>query len=55
MWVSSITFKRHAQGAMMLLENDPAENVNISGEVEHQAQVKQLSQLLNAGWKGVLP
>jgi iduronate 2-sulfatase len=37
------------------LQNDLAENINISGSAEHREIVEQLSQMLTDGWQGVLP
>ena len=37
------------------LERDADENNNVAGAPEHKELVKQLSQLLNSGWKHALP
>jgi iduronate 2-sulfatase len=37
------------------LEKDASENVNIAGVAEHQTLVKQLSQMLEEGWRTALP
>jgi hypothetical protein len=37
------------------LEKDASENVNLAGAAEHQERVKQLSQILQGGWKKVQP
>jgi len=35
--------------------DDPEENVNLAGQSEHAATVKELAALLKAGWKAALP
>ena len=36
-------------------ENDPGENVSLAKRPEHAATVKELADLLHAGWRAWLP
>ncbi len=36
-------------------EDDPGENVNLAGDEAHQATVRELSAMLEAGWRGARP